>query len=71
MFISGKTQRSFEEDGKLALAEQEKRRTAYEREGEADRDPETGERPGVAERVKGTVEHAAEGIASHLPHPKG
>ena len=70
MFISGKSQRSFEEDAKLARAEQDRRGTAYDAESEAERDPETGERPGVAERVKDTVEHVAEGIASHLPHAK-
>jgi len=70
MFISGKSQRSFEEDGKLALSELDKRRAAYEAEGEVERDPETGDRPGVAERVKDSVEHVAEGIAAHLPHHK-
>jgi hypothetical protein len=70
MFIKSKSQRSFEEDGKLALQEQEKRGEAFLREAEAERDPETGERPSVAERVKGAVEGAAEQISAHLPHPK-
>jgi hypothetical protein len=70
MFISGKSQRSFEEDAKLSLAEQEKRGAAYEAEAAAERDPDTGERPGVVERVKDSAEHAADEIASHLPHGK-
>jgi len=65
-----KTPRSFEEDGKLSLAEQQRRGDAYQREAEAERDPETGDRPSVADRLKGAVEDVAEEIVSHLPHAK-
>jgi hypothetical protein len=65
-----KTPGSVEEEGKLGLAEHERRGQAYLREAEVERDPETGERPGVVDRLKSAVEHAAGGIASHLPHPK-
>jgi len=65
-----KTPKSFEEDARLAREEQERRGEAFEREAEVERDPETGERPGVVDRVKGAVEDVAEGIAAHLPHPK-
>jgi hypothetical protein len=62
-----KTGRSFEEDGRASLEELQRRGRAYELEGEAERDPETGERPGLADRARGSLDH----LASHLPHPKG
>ena len=70
MFISGKSQRGLDEDARLSLAELQKRDAAYEAEAVAERDADTGERPGVVERVKDSVEHVADGIASHLPHGK-
>ena len=67
---SGRFGASYEDETQHQLAEMQRRRAAYEVESEAERDPETGERPGVAERVTDTVEHLAGGIASHLPHAK-
>lgn len=62
-----KTARSFEEDAKLSAEDLARRGDAYQREAEAERDPETGRRPSVADRVKG----AAESIVDHLPRPRG
>jgi hypothetical protein len=66
-----KTPKSFEEDGRLALEEQQRRGQAYQREGDAERNPETGERPGIVDRITGVIGRVTDSIASHLPHPQG
>lgn len=60
-----KSGRSFEEDGRASLEELQRRGEAYQREGDAERDPETGERPTVVDRVR----RAVDGVASHLLRP--
>jgi hypothetical protein len=64
---SGKT---LETEAKLNWDEQQRRDAKHELENAAERDPETGKRPGVVDRVKDSVEGVVDGIASHLPHAK-
>jgi hypothetical protein len=58
-----RTSASIEADAHERGDQHERDIAAVELEAEVDRDPETGERPGVVERVKSAVER--------IPHPKG
>ena len=64
---SGKT---IETEAKLDWDDQQRRNAQHELENAAERDPETGKRPSVAGRVKGSLEHVADEVSSHLPHGK-
>jgi hypothetical protein len=62
-FFLPKTSESIEVEAHERGDQHERDVAAVELEAEVDRDPETGERPGVVERVKSAVER--------IPHPKG
>lgn len=64
---SGKT---LETDAKLDWDDQQRQNARHELEAAAERDPETGKRPGVVGRVKSSVEHVVDELGSHLPHGK-
>ena len=64
-FFLPRTNASIEADARERDAEHERDVLEVELEDEVERDPETGVRPGIVERVKDAVE----GTVERIPHP--